>query len=87
MLSRLIAIVLITLVVSPFTAPFSTCDLAVVNSFHQDSISAAKAVQEVTAIPCFGACGILLEHAEVLTLTKALSSADFGTGRPLVLRL
>ena len=89
MLRQLFAALLIALAVSPFTAPFSTCDLAVVNPFHQDSdvLSGAKVVQDVSVIPRFRASGILLETAEPFNLPSSVPSVLIGEARTLVLRL
>jgi hypothetical protein len=59
MLRRVFAVVLIILVATPFTAPFSTYDLAAVDAPHQasDSISTAKAAQETAATPALASGG------------------------------
>ena len=88
MLRRLFAVLLVALAVSPFTAPFSTCDLAVVNPLHQgDSISSAKAAQEMGAIPFFVASSVPGEDAEELNPAAPPLVIAAGDARFLVLRL
>jgi hypothetical protein len=68
MVRHLLAVFLIALVVSPFTAPFSTCDLAVVNALHpDDAVSAAKTVQATSAIPSRVSNCVIVEQPEELS--------------------
>ena len=89
MLRRVFAFVLITLVATPFTAPFSTYDLAAVDATHQasDSISAAKAVQETAATPALASGGVDVQAIEPYHVRAAVFYSDIGDTRPLVLRL
>jgi hypothetical protein len=89
MLRALFAVILVTLTVSPFTAPFSTCELAVVDAFHPlaDSIGAAKVAQSTTAIPSSASRGVPVRNLEILYLRPAVFYSEIGGGPPLVLRL
>jgi hypothetical protein len=66
MVCRAVAVFLIVLAVSPFTAPFSTCDLAAVNSLQSDSgwVSADKVNEHVAALAPFVSAGAILEQHE-----------------------
>ena len=89
MLYRVLALLLITLAASPFTAPFSTCDLTVVDGLHHasESISAAKAVQEESAIPSLGAATVTVRAIETLHLRAAVFYSYVSQPKQLVLRL
>jgi hypothetical protein len=90
MLGKLFAIILITLAVSPFTAPFSTCDLTAVVTSHQSSdfMSATKLIQDIAAIPSLGSRSVPVETVEPLHLLRsAVFFSDAGEARSVVLRL
>jgi len=89
MLRRFFAILLITLVASPFTAPFSTCDLSAVDAPHQasDFVSAAKAVQDTATAPAPAAGGVVIQAVEPFHVWVAVFYSDVSATRPLVLRL
>jgi hypothetical protein len=89
MLGKLFAVILITLAVLPFTAPFATCDLAVADAIHQasDFVSAAKVTQHVVAIPSPGSRSVSVEGAERLHIRSAVFFSNVGDARSLVLRL
>jgi hypothetical protein len=89
MLGKVLAVVLITLAVLPFTAPFATYDLALVDAIHQasDFVSAAKVTQHVAAIPAPRSRGVSVEGAERLHIRSAVFFSNPGEARSLVLRL
>ena len=89
MLAKVLAIVLITLAVLPFTAPFATCDLALADAIHQasDFVSAAKMTQHVPAIPTPRSRGVSVEGAEHIHIRSAVFFSNIGEARSLVLRL
>lgn len=89
MLRALFAFVLITLTVSPFTAPFSTCELAIVDGFHPlaDPIGVAKMAQSSAAVPSLALRGAPVQIVEPLYVRFAVFYSDIGEARALVLRL
>ncbi|HTL03180.1 MAG TPA: hypothetical protein VL243_13170 [Vicinamibacterales bacterium] len=89
MLYRFFAVLLITLAASPFTAPFSSCDLTAVNASHHasESVCAAKAVQETTAIPSLVWSGTGIRAMEAPGLRAAVFYSHVNQPRQLVLRL
>ena len=88
MLRQLFAVILVALAVSPFTAPFSTCDLAVVNPLHQgDSLSSAKTVEEAGAIPFLAASDVAVDDTEAFNLAAPSLAIAIGEAHSLVLRL
>jgi hypothetical protein len=88
MLRKFFAVVLVTLAVSPFTAPFASCDLAV-NALHQssDGFSTGKLVDESPAIPALASRGVLDQRLELVHVRAAVFFSAIGEARPLVLRL
>lgn len=89
MLRRLLVITLITLAVSPVTAPFATYDFAAVNPTHADSqfLTSAKVLQDASAIAYFAERSVLLERVEQLSTPLPPSVEHVGRFCPLVLRL
>jgi hypothetical protein len=88
MLRQLFAVVLIALTVSPFTAPFSTCDLVADNPLHQtDSISNAKLLQDTSAIAICAATDAPVAQAERVQPAAPALAIIAGEARFLVLRL
>jgi hypothetical protein len=85
---RLVALILVALTLSPFTAPFSTCELVADTPIHQaGSISAAKLVHEMSAIPCGAVNHVLVEYVETFHLAAPSLALLTGESRFLVLRL
>jgi hypothetical protein len=89
MLYRFFAVLLITLAASPFTAPFSSCDLTAVDVLHHasESVSAAKAIQEAPAIPSLGSGSLTIRAIESLHLRAAVFYSQISRPQQLVLRL
>jgi hypothetical protein len=88
MLRQFFAIVLVALVLAPFTAPFATCDLAFENPLHQaDALSGAKVAKDTGAIPSFAISDAPSEPAEQFHLISPSLAGATGQARSLVLRL
>ena len=87
--ARALAILLIVLAVSPFTAPFAVCDLAVAAPVHQDSdsMSAAKILQDTTAVAFQPAGAVRLVGSLLVQPSSVSVAADAGRGCSPVLRL
>ena len=88
MLRRFFAVILVTLVTTPFTAPFSTCDLVADNPLHQsDSLSAAKVAKDMAAIPFSASSDTRVELAASFDPAAPSLVVLIGQARSLVLRL
>jgi hypothetical protein len=89
MLRCSLAILLIALAVSPFAAPFSTCELALASPFHSESgsVSADKLTETFSAIPSVVLTNDLLGYAGLCTPSASSSTTDVTMPSVLVLRL
>jgi hypothetical protein len=88
MLRQFFAVVLVALVVAPFTAPFATCDLAFENPLHQaDPMSGAKVAKDTGAIPAFAISDPPTQRAEQFHPVGPSFAGPIGQARSLVLRL
>jgi hypothetical protein len=88
-IARASAVVLIVLAASPFTAPFSTCDLAAVNPVHQgsDTLSAAKISQDTTVIAFQPSSLVADSRAMVLQRFSSAATIEVQQTPSFVLRL
>jgi len=86
---RIVAILVILLVASPVTAPFSTYDLASTNLLHADShfLSSEKALQDFAVMPSPMGPAQIVEPHERFKMSAGSARTGIGSFGPLVLRL
>jgi len=90
MFIKVIAVWFIVLGISPFTAPFATCDLDILHGGHQTSATAVKTTtdpDETLAIPSAFHFAAPLFGAVVVALAPPVDSAAKTRISPQVLRL
>jgi len=86
--SRLLAAVIIALAFTPFTAPFSTFDLAEVVSLHVHSSDAQlKLAKDTTDFVCISTSVIVLALVASFDVASLLNRVDVRPVRVLVLRI
>jgi hypothetical protein len=85
--TRLFAVWLVALAISPFTAPFSAIDQPISAPAHGEFISAAKLIQDEAPVTALPPDHVLSSAGVVVYLSQCSHPVDLARSGPLVLRL